>query len=80
VRDHGVGLSPGENLKIWDRFYRSPHVRDRVAGSGLGLWIARALVAACGGRTDAVSAGVGYGSIFSLLIPAQHPDLEVLDD
>ncbi len=80
VRDHGVGLSPGEDLKIWDRFYRSPHVRDRVAGSGLGLWIARALVAACGGRTDAVSAGVGYGSIFSLLIPAQHPDLEVLDD
>lgn len=72
VRDQGVGLVADEKDRIWDRFYRSPRHRDRIAGSGLGLWIARALVAACGGRTEAFSVGAGQGATLSLHIPVQH--------
>jgi K+-sensing histidine kinase KdpD len=69
VKDNGVGLSREERDRIWERFYRSPRLRERVGGSGLGLWIARALVVACHGRAEAFSAGVGCGSTLSLHLP-----------
>jgi len=53
VTDNGVGLSREERNRIWERFYRSPRLRERIGGSGLGLWIAQALVAACQGRAEA---------------------------
>jgi two-component system sensor histidine kinase KdpD len=49
VKDRGAGLSREEQERIWERFYRSPRLRERIGGSGLGLWIAHALVAACDG-------------------------------
>ena len=75
VRDQGAGFAPDEREMIWERFYRSPRHRDRIAGSGLGLWIARALTRACGGETEAYSAGAGRGATFSLLLPV-HPNPE----
>jgi signal transduction histidine kinase len=51
------------------RFYRSPRLRERIGGSGLGLWIAHALVAACEGQAEAFSAGVGCGSTLALRLP-----------
>lgn len=69
VKDNGAGLSRGEQERIWERFYRSPRLRERIGGSGLGLWIARALVTACQGRVEAVSAGVGRGSTLCLYLP-----------
>jgi two-component system sensor histidine kinase KdpD len=69
VQDHGVGLSREELERIWERFYRSPRLSERIAGSGLGLWIAQALVGACDGHAEAFSAGVGRGSTLSLHLP-----------
>jgi K+-sensing histidine kinase KdpD len=69
VMDNGVGLAREERERIWERFYRSPRLRERTGGSGLGLWIAQALVAANRGRTEAFSAGVGQGSTLSLHLP-----------
>ena len=69
VTDNGVGLSREERGRIWERFYRSPRLRERIGGSGLGLWIAQALVAACQGRAEAFSAGVGRGSTLALHLP-----------
>jgi|RhiMetdeSRZDD1v2_1073273.scaffolds.fasta_scaffold00205_31 K+-sensing histidine kinase KdpD len=84
VKDEGAGLSADERERIWDRFYRSPRHRERIAGSGLGLWIARALVAACGGRVEAFSAGAGRGATLSIYLPvrpqAEPPPLEGPDD
>ena len=84
VKDEGAGLSADELERIWDRFYRSPRHRERIAGSGLGLWIARALVAACGGRVEALSAGAGRGATLSIYLPvrreAEPPPLESPDD
>ena len=59
--DQGAGLSDDERERIWERFYRSPRQRGAVAGSGLGLWIARALIMACGGKIEASSAGSAAG-------------------
>jgi signal transduction histidine kinase len=43
VRDHGRGISPGNQAKVWDRFFTTE--RDR-GGTGLGLSIVRAIVTA----------------------------------
>ncbi|MGH6740947.1 MAG: sensor histidine kinase, partial [Bradyrhizobium sp.] len=84
VRDQGAGLTAIEHERIWERFYRSPRHSDKVAGSGLGLWIARALVVACGGRLESSSPGLDRGTTFELDLPVQ-PYLEttraeMLDD
>jgi K+-sensing histidine kinase KdpD len=81
VRDHGAGLAADELERVWERFYRSPRHRDRIAGSGLGLWIARALVTACGGSVQASSAGIGRGALLSIHLPVQpHAEPEHIDD
>jgi two-component system, OmpR family, sensor histidine kinase KdpD len=81
VRDQGAGFAPDEREMIWERFYRSPRHRDRIAGSGLGLWIARALARACSAETEAYSAGTGHGATFSLLLPVHpNPDAYNLED
>jgi K+-sensing histidine kinase KdpD len=81
VRDRGAGLAADELERIWNRFYRSPRHRDRIAGSGLGLWIARALVTACGGSVQASSAGIGRGALLSIYLPVQpHAEPEHIDD
>ena len=69
VRDNGEGFGPEERARLWDRFYRSPRLRDKIAGSGLGLWVARSLVIASGGRVEAFSAGVGRGATLSIYLP-----------
>jgi K+-sensing histidine kinase KdpD len=71
VRDEGAGLTAQEQERIWDRFYRGPRHSDKVPGSGLGLWIAQALVEACGGRVTASSPGIDRGATFSLELPIQ---------
>lgn len=69
VRDQGSGMTGEEQGRIFERFYRSPRLKESIQGSGLGLWIARALVAACEGRIDAFSAGAGRGATVSLHVP-----------
>lgn len=77
VQDNGSGFGMEERDRLWERFYRSPRHRESIPGSGLGLWIARSLVAACGGRLEAFSAGVGQGATLSLYIPLPpHPASE----
>jgi signal transduction histidine kinase len=51
VDDDGPGISPTERERVFDRFYRSEPARERGSGgSGLGLGIARSIVAVHGGR------------------------------
>jgi two-component system sensor histidine kinase KdpD len=71
VTDQGTGISSDEKERIWDRFFRSPR-HSGIQGSGLGLWIARALVTACDGRVEAISAGIGRGATVALYLPVQH--------
>lgn len=72
VRDQGIGISKQEQLKIFDRFYRSDESRVRDHGSGgygLGLEIAKNIAERHGGSID-LQSKLGVGSTFSISIPA----------
>jgi two-component system, OmpR family, sensor histidine kinase KdpD len=69
ISDEGAGLSAEERDQVFERFYRGPRTRGTTSGSGLGLWIAGAFVAACGGRVEATSNGVGCGSSIRIVLP-----------
>jgi two-component system OmpR family sensor kinase len=69
VRDAGPGLSPQEQARVFDRFYRADGSRARNSGGmGLGLSIAKAIVDAHRGRISVRSAP-GEGSCFLVDLP-----------
>ena len=70
VRDEGVGITADEAERLFERFYRSPRHQAVAAGSGLGLWIARSFVAACGGELSIESNGRDQGTIVTIYLPA----------
>ncbi|MCC6745268.1 MAG: HAMP domain-containing histidine kinase [Acidobacteria bacterium] len=70
VRDRGMGIPAGQAKRIFKRFYRVPSaVRQRIKGTGLGLYIVRAIVERHGGRVLAESEGEGRGSTFTIQLP-----------
>ncbi len=70
VIDNGNGISAEHLPHVFDRFYRTDSARSREqGGSGLGLAIVRAIVEAHGGTVTAVSAGMGAGSTFTIVLP-----------
>lgn len=69
VSDSGVGISEIDQKKIFERFFRSPQaVKIAPDGTGLGLFITRALVEAMGGKIGFQSKPE-KGSIFHLTLP-----------
>jgi len=71
VSDTGIGLGPGEADLVFDRFFRSSRVvAQQVPGTGLGLFISRAIVEAHGG-TIAVSSREGGGTTFRIELPTR---------
>lgn len=71
VRDHGVGLRPGEAALVFTRFWRADPARARTTGgTGLGLAIALEDARLHAGRLEAWGAR-GKGSCFRLTLPRQ---------
>jgi len=68
VCDRGIGLQPDEAARVFEQFYRAAAAR-RLEGSGLGLYICQAIVAAHGGHVWATSAGPGKGTTFNFVLP-----------
>jgi signal transduction histidine kinase len=69
VRDHGIGVAPGELEKIFGLFYRSPDPRaDHVGGLGLGLYISREIVSRHHGRLWA-ERNPDAGTTFHVTLP-----------
>lgn len=70
VTDTGIGISPAEQMRIFDRFYRvdRPEVHE-VPGHGLGLPIVKAIADWHGGRVW-VESEPGHGSRFCLWLPS----------
>ncbi len=69
VRDNGIGIALDEQERVFDEFYQSSATADgRVAGTGLGLPLARRFVELHSGRLWLESAP-GEGSCFSFTLP-----------
>jgi len=73
VHNQGPGLSEHERSMVFERFYRSPATRGKVAGTGIGLSIAQDIVKAHGGFMD-VESGPGMGTEFSIRLPLAKGD------
>lgn len=69
VTDTGIGLSPDEQERVFQRFYRSDNARLHDAeGAGLGLCIARSIVDTHGGAIE-LDSTLGEGSAFTVCLP-----------
>ena len=73
VRDHGPGVPPGDLDRIFERFHRGT---AKGFGSGMGLAIARGLIALQGGRISAANDPDG-GAVFTIEIPVATQPLPV---
>jgi len=75
VADRGPGLATGEEVRVFERFYR---LRSETGqpGAGLGLAICKAIAAAHGGTISAANRP-GGGSVFSLRLPVGGPAPEL---
>jgi signal transduction histidine kinase len=70
VRDTGPGISPDEQARIFDRFYRGKVVESgQLPGTGLGLSMVQRIMEAHGGRVT-VDSQLGQGSTFTLWLKA----------
>jgi len=72
VSDQGSGIDQQEQSLIFERFYRGKLHTSRVAGTGMGLAISRAIVQAHGGDISVMSQP-GRGSVFAVFLPARSP-------
>jgi signal transduction histidine kinase len=71
VRDEGPGLPPGEQKRIWERFYRARGIEVQSGsgvGLGMGLHICKNLIERHSGRVG-VESTPGHGSTFYFTIP-----------
>jgi signal transduction histidine kinase/CheY-like chemotaxis protein len=75
ITDSGIGIRPSELPRIFDMFFQLDRALDRARGGlGIGLPLARRLIQLHGGRLDASSQGIGYGSTFTTTIPVAAGD------
>jgi PAS domain S-box-containing protein len=80
VRDGGDGIHPSDHDQVFERFYRAATTRAlQTGGAGLGLYIAKRLLEAMGGRIWLDSApGNGATFSFSLPVPSEREITEIL--
>lgn len=70
VVDEGCGIAAADLEKVFDRYWQAPTAA--AGGSGLGLWIAKSIVEAHGGKIQVESA-LGRGSAFTFTLPIAAP-------
>ena len=71
VRDQGMGITPEDRERIFEKFYRAdPSMSRGVGGTGLGLYIVHELVSRLGGNIE-VSSTPGRGSSFRVDFPVE---------
>jgi two-component system, OmpR family, sensor histidine kinase KdpD len=72
VADQGRGIAPGDERRVFQKFYRSEKSTKTCSGAGLGLALCDAIVRAHGGHIEA-GRGSKTGSVFSVYLPLDIP-------
>ncbi len=75
VEDSGIGMTPEQAERVFERFYRVRDGGSTGQGTGLGLSIVKSLVELQHGRIE-VQSEPGSGSEFRVLLPATAPSAE----
>ena len=76
IRDHGIGIPAEDQVRLFQRFARARNVYDRqIPGSGLGLYVCRALVEQHAGHIWFESTE-GKGTTFFLTLPLLSPEYQ----
>lgn len=68
VQDHGIGMPGNVVSNLFHKFYRSHRSRETVSGTGIGLYISKAIVESHGGKIS-VRSVEGEGSTFTFSLP-----------
>ena len=68
IEDYGIGMPGNVVSNLFQKFYRSHRSRETVAGTGIGLYISRAIVESHGGNIS-VRSEEGKGSTFTVSLP-----------
>jgi signal transduction histidine kinase len=69
VKDSGVGIAPHDQKRVFDKFFRAENVlKHQTVGTGLALYVSKALIEALGGKLDFTSEK-GKGSKFWFTLP-----------
>lgn len=69
VEDTGVGLSPEDCARVFEKFYRVKKDSHMAQGTGLGLALAKHIVEDVHGGSLTVESELGKGSVFRVLLP-----------
>jgi signal transduction histidine kinase len=69
IEDNGIGIKEEDLNKIYKRFWRAPEAAQ-IPGLGIGLYLTREIVLACGGYMQ-VSSRLGVGTAFTVFMPVQ---------
>ena len=67
IQDFGLGISPNIMSNLFTKFYRDHRNRSQIGGTGLGLYLCKAIIAAHGGNIW-VKSNLGAGSTFSFTL------------
>ncbi|HEY7349488.1 MAG TPA: ATP-binding protein [Ktedonobacterales bacterium] len=82
VRDHGQGISPAEQARVWELFHRVPGIEVKSGsgiGLGLGLYISKMMIARHHGKVG-VKSIPGQGSTFWFTLPLAPVPAQALGD
>jgi signal transduction histidine kinase len=77
VRDHGLGIPPGELERIFEPYYRGSNIAGSTSGAGVGLVGTRHIVEEHHGEIT-VDSVVGEGTTFTVRLPVSREHGELL--
>lgn len=73
VTDQGIGFTPQQRSRLFQRFVRLQGKESRIHGTGLGLFVLAELCRRLGGTVEAHSKGTGMGATFIVTLPVTLP-------